>query len=135
QFNLEVDFLLAGIDGAGTHLSHVTNPGVLSPLQKLGHAAIGTGGNHAMLRLSLDRQSRHRGLFETLSGVYTAKRASEVAPGVGNATDIAIIDERHGIWHCTQPVLDVLDRIYQTVSAALTHDLGDLTRTCDEEWQ
>jgi hypothetical protein len=131
QFNLGVDFLIAGLDAEGAHLSHVTNPGIVSQLQKLGHAAIGTGSGHAMLRLSLAGQSRQRGLIETLADVYGAKRVSEVAPGVGNSTDIAVIDER-GVWPCSQPVIDELEAIHHSISATLKPNLAKLGTTYEQ---
>src|SRR5262249_18098983 len=73
NFNPGVDFLVAGVDDSGAHLSHVANPGTVSQLQKLGHAAIGSGGIHAMTRLSLAGQSRGRGLLDTLVDVFGAK--------------------------------------------------------------
>jgi hypothetical protein len=135
QFNPQTDFLVAGVDDAGAHLSHVTNPGVLSQLQKLGHAAIGSGGIHALTRLSLLGQSRQRGLVETLADVYSAKRAAEVAPGVGNATDLAVIDAEHGVWFCTDPVREELDGIHNTVSARESPNLDALRRILDEQWK
>jgi hypothetical protein len=132
QFNLGVDFLIAGLDDIGAHLAHVTNPAVISQLRKLGHAAIGSGGIHALTRLSLAGQNRQRGLQETLADVYTAKRASEVAPGVGNATDIAVIDADRGLWACPQGVIDELEKIHRSMSATLKPDLTALRGKYDE---
>jgi hypothetical protein len=132
NFNLGTDFLVAGIDQIGAQLAHVAHPGVLSPLGKLGYAAIGSGANHAMLRLSLDKQSRHRGIYETLASVYIAKRMAEVAPGVGDATDIAIIDDQPEVWHCPPLVLEELEKIRQAVSAPTAlPDLTALKELCD----
>ncbi len=133
QFNLQTDFLIAGIDDTGAHLSHVTNPALLSPLQKLGHAAVGTGGNHAMTRLSLLGQSRQRGLLETLADVYSAKKVAEVAPGVGNATDVAVIDTERGVWFCPQHVMDVLSEVHKIASAHEAPNLENLRRVFDEQ--
>jgi hypothetical protein len=133
QYKLGVEFLITGLDDSGAHLSHVTDPGVLSQLQKLGHAAIGSGGPHAMTRLSLAGQSRQRGLLETIADVYSAKRASEVAPGVGNATDVAVIDMTHGVWPCPQPVIDELESIHRSISATLKPNLDNLRARYDEQ--
>jgi hypothetical protein len=112
QYNLGAEFLIAGLDATGAHLIHVSNPGVTAQLEKLGHASIGSGGLHAMMRLSLTGQSTQRGLLETLAEVYSAKRVSEVAPGVGNATDIAVVD-LNGTWPCPRPVVEELERIHK----------------------
>ena len=93
NFNLMSDIIVAGIDSGGARLAVVGHPGTTAWLDKLGHAAIGSGGIHANMRLALGAQTSQASLVETLYRVYEAKKASEVAPGVGSATDIAIVDE------------------------------------------
>ncbi len=131
NFNLGVDFLLVGLDDTGAYLTHVANPGITGDYQKLGHAAIGSGWLHAMTRLALAGQSRQRGLPETLAEVYRAKRISEVAPGVGKATDVAVLDTG-GVWFCPPPLMEELEAVFQATTAAATTDLGPL-RTRYEE--
>ncbi len=133
QHNLGLEVLVTGLDESGAYLAHVANPGVLSPLQKLGHFAIGTGGPHAMLRLSLEQHTRHRDLMDTLARVFSAKRGAEVAPGVGKATDIAVIDEHTEIWHCPQPVLDELERVHTGLATPPTRDLTKLSEVYNEQ--
>jgi 20S proteasome alpha/beta subunit len=135
QQNLGVDLLVAGIDPTGAHLFQVANPGVLYTMEKLGYAAIGSGGIHAATRLSLAGQTRRRDLFTTLADVYTAKRASEVAPGVGKATDIAVINNERGVWYCPQVVFDELEKIHGSTVAKETPNLDPLRKKCDELWK
>lgn len=132
QFNLGTEFLIAGVDDGGAHLSHIGNPGVISQLQKLGHAAIGSGGIHALTRLSLVAQHRARSLSETLADVYSAKRAAEVAPGVGDATDMAVIDVSRVVWQCPREVIDELEKIHRSMTATLKPDLTALKSKYDE---
>lgn len=91
QHNLQLDLLVAGIDVTGAHLYGVTHPGILVPLETMGFAAVGSGGTHAAVRLCLAQQTRASALHETVFNVYGAKRSSEIAPGVGRATDMAVI--------------------------------------------
>jgi 20S proteasome alpha/beta subunit len=86
MFNLGTDMIVAGVDAEGARVAYVGNPGTLAWLDKLGYAAIGSGGIHATTRLSLGSQTRDSGLAETVYRVYEAKRAAEVAPGVGPET-------------------------------------------------
>jgi hypothetical protein len=132
QYTLGVDFLVAGLDDGGAHLAHVANPGTVSQLQKLGHAAIGSGGGHAMMRLSLAAQSRQRGLLETLADVYSAKKMAEVAPGVGDVTDIAVVDIAKGIWPCPQPIIDELENTHRSISTTMKPNLNELRSKFDE---
>ena len=91
-----VEFHVAGVDGTGGHIFRVHYSGVaggswLEWCDKLGYRAIGTGGPHATIFLSMEGQHRGQGVAETLYNVYCAKRTAEVAPGVGAATDLATI--------------------------------------------
>jgi hypothetical protein len=89
--NIGCDFLVAGIDAGGARVCYVGHPGTLVWLDKLGYGAIGSGAVHATTRLSLGAQTRDTPLASSVMAVYAAKKGSEVAPGVGNATDIAIV--------------------------------------------
>ena len=91
QHNLQLDLLVAGLDDSGSHLSVITHPGVSMPMDTTGFAAIGAGGLHAAVRISLDKHTKKAPLVEALYSVFEAKKAAEVAPGVGNLTDMAII--------------------------------------------
>ena len=96
NFTLNTDFILAGVDEGGAHISWVHYHGVqgqgwLERFDKLGYQAIGSGGSHAAILLSLTGQHRDLDTAETVYNVYCAKVNAEVAPGVGDATDMAVI--------------------------------------------
>src|SRR5271170_5535103 len=91
QFNLNTDLLIAGIDDSGPFMGVVTHPGTFYSTNKLGYATIGSGATHASVSLNLGGQTSKLSLEETLFSVYGAKRAAEVAPGVGCETDMVII--------------------------------------------
>jgi hypothetical protein len=85
------------------------------------------------MRLSLGAQTRQAPLLDTLYRVYEAKRASEVAPGVGLATDIAVIS-KGAIKPCDSKVISKLKAVFETSQAAFPSDLdsvreelGDIT--------
>lgn len=91
-----VDFLVAGVDPSGGHVFRVHYDGIaggswLEWCDKIGSRATGSGSPHAAMLLSLEGQ--HRGLTaaETMYNVFCAKKSAELAPGVGPATDLAII--------------------------------------------
>jgi len=133
QLNISLDIIVAGIDGSGAHISRVTHPGVLYWLDKLGYDAIGSGGIHAVTRLSLSAQTRLRNLVETLYAVYDAKKASEVAPGVGKATDIALVELGTGVWRCTQTLTDTLEEVHGSTSKKSSPDFGKLGKVYNEQ--
>ena len=124
QFNLGVEFIVASVDNGGAHVSAIMHPGTLLLLDKPGYGAIGSGGIHATLCLSLCGQTGQKNLDETLYNVYAAKCAAEAAPGVGKETDIAVVDKDH-VRHCDRPVLEELGK---TFSASNKKELADLSK-------
>jgi 20S proteasome alpha/beta subunit len=66
QFNLGSDIIVAGVDDHGGRLAVIGHPGTIAWFDKLGYAAIGSGGIHATMRLSLGAQTRNSPLGETL---------------------------------------------------------------------
>jgi len=134
QFNLSTDIIIAGIDSLGAYISIVTHPGTLLSLDKLGYGAIGSGGIHATIHLSLKAQTRQKKFEETLYNVYAAKRASESAPGVGDATDVAIVEEKH-IFRCTKPILGTLEKLFIDSTKQPSPNYEPLTRIYDEQYK
>lgn len=88
QYNLGVDILVAGIDGAGAYLGVVSHPGILIRCDSLGFAAIGTGAPLAMATLIQRRQAVSLSSDTTQVNAYYAKRLAEFAPGVGRKTEM-----------------------------------------------
>jgi hypothetical protein len=91
-----VEFLVVGTDSTGAHIFRIHYDGVaggdwLEWCDRLGYRAIGSGSSHASISLALEGQHRRLSVAESLYNVYSAKRNSEVAPGVGKATDIVIL--------------------------------------------
>jgi ATP-dependent protease HslVU (ClpYQ) peptidase subunit len=129
QHNLQLDILLVGTDDTGSHLFVVTHPGVLLSLNTTGFAAIGTGGLHAGVRMSLAQHTKDASLVETIYNVYEAKRAAEVAPGVGKLTDLAVITNG-AVKTAEKSLLDTLDQLHKpTLSVP---ELKRLREACDE---
>ena len=95
QSDIGVEIIIAGSDESLHSIHMIINPGVTRDVSPIGHSAIGTGAPHAIYSLigsryqpSLDR--------DTVFGlVKTAKEMSEVAPGVGKATEIFALPLRN----------------------------------------
>ena len=126
QHNLGLDAIIAGIDDEHAHLSVVTHPGTIVPLDLVGFSAIGSGGMHALVRLSLGRQRKELSVPETIFNIYEAKKASEVAPGVGKVTDIAVLKGKT-VHFLKEDVFDVLDAIDREKPPLAPDDLKKLT--------
>jgi hypothetical protein len=123
QFNLQVEFLVAGIDDEGGRIAFIGHPGTIAWLDTLGYGAIGSGAIHATMRLALAGLSRATNLKSALYRVYEAKRAAEVAPGVGPTTDMAIV-HRDRVAYVSQPTLDNLKAILDDARGNLQPDLA-----------
>lgn len=123
NFNIQSDIIAAGIDSEGARLAVISHPGTTAWLDKLGYAAIGSGGIHAIMRLALGAQTSQNSAAETLYRVYEAKKASEVAPGVGTATDITIVDGAHAV-ECSVEMLTALSSIFNDSGGRTPTSLG-----------
>jgi 20S proteasome alpha/beta subunit len=131
QHNLQLDLMIAGVDGDGAHLLLVSHPGNVMSLDTVGTASIGSGGLHGAIRMSLARPTQDGSLAQAMHNVYEAKLASEVAPGVGKATDIAVINAA-GHKFVDASVLKVLQEIHKDRPELDDTDLKKLTAKCEE---
>ena len=123
QFNLGVEFLLAGADDTGAHIYSVQNPGRPEYLHDvIGYAAIGSGAIHALQSMIGFGHSPNADYQETVFRAYASKRRSEVAPGVGLDTDLAVI-ATEGIHRLSDDELDQLRTIYEEYRASTTEAL------------
>ncbi|HZR90779.1 MAG TPA: hypothetical protein VFA44_00015 [Gaiellaceae bacterium] len=128
QFNLGVELLLAGVDDTGAHIYSIQNPGQPENLHDIiGYAAIGSGAIHGIQSMIGFGHTGQAQYHETVFRVYASKRRSEVAPGVGLDTDMAIIGAG-GIHRLSDDELDQLRQIYEnfetSTTAALTEQLA-----------
>jgi hypothetical protein len=132
QHNMQLDVLIAGTDDSGGHLLVATNPGQLLPVDTTGFAAIGTGGLHAAVRLSLGQHSRVASLMDAVYNVYEAKKAAEVAPGVGKLTDMAVVSGGK-ITFAASALFDVLEKVHKEKPSLSDSDRSELEKTC-KDW-
>lgn len=132
QFNLGSDFIVTGVDTGGARICVIGHPGTLAWLDKLGYAAIGSGGIHANMRLALGAQTRSSPLVDTVYRVFDAKKASEVAPGVGPETDMAIVTAG-GIKVLSEKVLKTLLEIFNKAEGKKPDSLDKLASELKKE--
>jgi len=131
QHNLNTDFLVAGLDDSGAQVFIVTHPGMLFPLATTGFGSIGSGGVHAGVRMSLGQHTKAASLVDTLYNVYEAKRASEVAPGVGKLTDLAVIKDGK-ICFAGEALMTALDDAHKEKPALSTKEQHALKEACND---
>jgi hypothetical protein len=85
-----------------------------------------------MVALHLGSQCPHSSLAATLYAVYDAKIASEVAPGVGQKTEIAVLS-RDGIWKCPDSLVEKLKEIRKASIMRVGPDLEATQKAYAEE--
>src|SRR6266446_8708177 len=91
--------LIMGVDNIGDEVSphiytiHNTH---ISCDDRIGFSAIGSGSRHAESQFMLARHAWNRDTAETLLLTYSAKKDSEIAPGVGEETDLFMIGPAFG---------------------------------------
>jgi hypothetical protein len=96
-----LSLIVAGLDKTGSDgsaRSHIyeVHDGEIGCLNIIGYAAIGAGARHARAHFMLANQSSSTSIPETLWNTYFAKKRAEVAPGVGETTDIGMIGPEPG---------------------------------------
>jgi hypothetical protein len=117
--NFEMDHVAAifgGIDATGPHIYIVRNDGP-SCQDWAGFASIGVGAWHADSHLMIAGHHKLKTMPETLLQIYTAKKRSEVAPGVGSATDMFLVGPGLGGYiEIGGHVINELQNSYETMN-------------------
>ncbi|MBM3290380.1 MAG: hypothetical protein FJY92_09535, partial [Candidatus Hydrogenedentes bacterium] len=88
--HLGVSAIVTGVDISGPHI-YTIEDGEVRCHDMVGFASIGVGYWHADSQCMLWGHTRNRPFQETLYLVYLAKKRAEIAPGVGEATDMFMI--------------------------------------------
>jgi hypothetical protein len=107
--------IIAGADTHGGHIFKVEY-GHCTRLDRIGFVAAGAGQWHAESQFMFSRYIPEWEHQDALSLVYSAKKRAEVAPGVGQETDIVIIfTNPPNVLHFAynSPLVKSLEGIYQ----------------------
>jgi hypothetical protein len=83
----ELEVIICGLDSEGAHIYLIDN-GKVSCHDDIAFAAIGAGGRHAASQFMFAGHTRLNSVATTMMLVYSAKKRAEVAPGVGEITDM-----------------------------------------------
>lgn len=105
--------IFAGVDYNGPHIYDALNSDITCR-DLIGFSAIGAGDWHANSQFMFAGHTRTKPFPETLLLTYAAKKHAEVAPGVGEATDMFLIGPNLGTYLAVgDHVLTNLARIYR----------------------
>ncbi|MBI4468869.1 MAG: hypothetical protein HY650_06045 [Acidobacteria bacterium] len=134
-FRLNVATIVAGIDSTGGHIYVINESALPSCNDTVGFAAIGYGSWHAESQFMFARYTVAWPVIPAFMLTYIAKKRAEVAPGVGEATDMAILSGR-GFVRSEQTVLYGVQGIYQKMRSqqekAVVEAYKELTALVEE---
>jgi hypothetical protein len=134
-----VSAIIMGVDLVGPHIYvvHRDEDGrrmTVSREDYVGFAAIGSGSNHAESQMMLGGHATTNGFADTLRLLYKAKKSAEVAPGVGEATDLLILGPRLGENIIVRPdVLGQLEGLHDREQQAIRKS-DERGRKAMEKW-
>jgi hypothetical protein len=114
SYHFDIQAIVAGINPSGdAEICNIDGFGMSACQTDVGFVSIGIGAGHANLKLMATGYSKHFNLYHAcLAKVYAAKKRSEVAPGVGTATDLILIT-RGGWEYISDELLTLIESIYQ----------------------
>jgi 20S proteasome alpha/beta subunit len=91
----DVEALIVGSSGDYVQLYGVDTKGIVTCHDDVGFAAIGSGAWHAKSRLMQAGYTNNTTFSRAAVLTFAAKKASEIAPGVGRFTDITFVFNSH----------------------------------------
>lgn len=113
----DVEAIVAGFDPVmgAFHVYQIDTRGTVRCLDDVGFAAIGIGAWHAKSRLMQVGYTNNWNISAALSSLFAAKKAAEIAPGVGKSTDIHLIT-RGTILPIWEPVAAKIEELFTEFS-------------------
>jgi len=128
----EIQVIIAGIDNTGPHIYVADNHGA-TMRDSAGFAAIGIGYWHANSQFMFAGHARWKPMPEVLFLTYTAKRRAEVAPGVGEGTDMFMIGPQLGSYFAIgDHVTEALKKIYEETTKSAQDSQEQARREVNE---
>jgi hypothetical protein len=116
-----VEALIIGSDDNHAQIYGVDSRGMITCYNDVGFAAIGIGGWHARSRLMQLGYHNNLTLAPALAAIFDAKKAAQIAPGVGDNTDMYFVAKTgyFQLWDYVDKKLHELHADYRTNVDAL----------------
>jgi hypothetical protein len=97
RIDLGATFIVAGVD-TEAHIYQIRNPGTIQNCDALSYACAGAGNPHVEAVFARHRYTKYYPLSWAVFIAFAAKKAAEVAAGVGTETDMLIITQQGIRW-------------------------------------
>jgi len=138
----DVHVIFSGIDPSGPHL-YLANNADITCWDGVGFVAIGSGSYHARSQMLFSGHTSSTTLTRGTAAIYMAKRRAEIAPGVGDHTDSALLlaigqlsvirdDVMKTLQDATQDELDKISQMFSIVEGKLSEKLTKLVSADSE---
>lgn len=111
EASLDSAILVIGFKNHLAQITEIRDIGMFD-YRDIDFGCIGSGAVQAMNTLLFQRHSKSDSLATTLYNVYKAKRNAEVAVGVGEETDMAILSSK-GVKQIKSDNLEILRKVYE----------------------
>lgn len=129
---IELDLILAGVDINGAHLFYITDPGTSRPYTALGFCSIGSGEPHAENSLIANHFSKRMTLKEAMYLTYEAKKRAQIAPGVGEYTNMAYVD-KDACYFISDETIKMLNVLFEKKEKDVLEPLREMMATMTDE--
>ena len=113
--SIELATIITGLDAEGSHIYTIDHEGMAYCNDSVGFAAVGSGARHANSHFMFTRYTADSDIGRAVLAVYAAKRRAEVAPGVGEETDMFIIPCGKPMTPINQRAISDLRKAYKTM--------------------
>jgi hypothetical protein len=107
--------IVCGVDGTGPQLYYLDANGSESRHTEIGFSGIGDGGRHAESQFMFAKYTPTWLVEQSLVLLYSAKKRAEVAPGVGQTTNMFYIDGPRGVQPLNETLVRELERAYDEI--------------------
>jgi hypothetical protein len=114
NYKIGVEAMILGCDelDAGAVMYRVDSSGRVRNHSDIGFLSIGEGGVHSSAHFMFESYSHTNTYFRALYQTFKAKKRAEVAPGVGELTDMFLITN-NGAAPIARELIDALEKIHR----------------------
>jgi hypothetical protein len=123
--------IITGVDNFGAHIYAIHDNQILC-CDAIGFASIGIGARHAESQFMLRGHTRLTPMPETALLTYSAKKKSEVAPGVGKGTDMFAIGPNLGSFGMIFPDGILAQAEFDSIQDEVNKKIDDVIITANQ---
>jgi len=116
QFNIDVEFIIAGVDDTA-YIYHLDNETTIKEHTSLGYLSIGSGKQHAISSMIESEYNSDGSKPEAIMALLQAKKRAEYDPGVGKNCDIAVIET--SFKKLSPKSIESIDKMYEDMRAVI----------------